>query len=186
MMGKEVFKNKYRIKSARLDKWDYSRDGYYFVTICTKNQKEYFGKIKGIIMNLSEIGKIVCDELLKTPVVRKNVLLDEWIVMPNHVHVIFEIKNKIIRRDAPVGRLYDGGMNLGNEKWKSQSLGAIVNQFKSVCTKRIRKAGFQEFAWHARFYDHIVRNRRSLQQIRKYIQQNSIKWDEDENNPKKY
>ena len=66
---------------------------------------------------------------------------------------------------------------------RSNSLGSIIGQFKSVTTKRIRATGYLNFAWQSRFYDHIIRNENSLQKIREYIGNNPIKWDVDENNP---
>ncbi|MCX7840424.1 MAG: hypothetical protein N2559_13375, partial [Anaerolineae bacterium] len=66
--------------------------------------------------------------------------------------------------------------------WKSNSLGAIIGQFKSVCTKRIWRAGYRDFAWQARFYDHIIRNERALNRIRAYIANNPARWELDRNN----
>ncbi len=67
--------------------------------------------------------------------------------------------------------------------WKPDSLGAIENQFKSACTKRIRAAGYREFGWQRRFYDHIIRDEESLLHIGEYIRYNPNKWDLDEYNP---
>ncbi len=99
MEGK--YKNKYRIDSARLVGYDYSQNGLYFVTICTKERIEFFGEIINREMHLSEIGKIAWEELIQTTLIRKNVILDEWVVMPNHVHVILKIEKETFnRRDA--------------------------------------------------------------------------------------
>lgn len=94
----DLFKNKYRIQTARLRGWDYSSSVWYFVTICTRNRVCYFGDVLRdndgkYSVALSDIGKIVRDELLKTPKIRLNVWLDEWIIMPNHIHAIFVIEN---------------------------------------------------------------------------------------------
>jgi len=86
-----LFQNKYRIKSNRRPFWDYSRFGWYFITICTQHKEHYFGEIVDDEIQLNEIGKIVNDELLKTAQIRENVQLDEFIVIPNHVHVIIII-----------------------------------------------------------------------------------------------
>ncbi len=90
----ELFKDKYRIKSARLKDWDYSQEGYYYITICTKNREPFFGKIINNKVNLSEIGKIVEKEWLKTPQIRNNIQIDEFIIMPNHFHGILIIDYK--------------------------------------------------------------------------------------------
>ena len=105
----EKFQGKYRIPSARLQNWDYTSSGMYFVTICTKNREHYFGEIKEpeiekehSIMNLSEIGKIVETEWLKTSEMRPdmNLELDEYQVMPNHFHAILIIgKNQFNKKE---------------------------------------------------------------------------------------
>lgn len=93
----QKFRGKYRIESARLKNWDYAQSGAYFVTICTKNRKCFFGNIAEEKMQLSEIGKIVANEWQKTAEIRKTVELEAWVVMPNHVHGIL-----IIQNDDPV------------------------------------------------------------------------------------
>ena len=84
----ELYQNKYRVKSTRLKDWDYSNAGWYFVTICVKKLVPYFGKVVKAKMKLSKIGLIVKEEILKTVKIRKNIELDEWVIMPNHVHAI--------------------------------------------------------------------------------------------------
>ena len=80
-------------KSLRLPEYDYSQAGYYFVTICTENKKCLFGKVENGKMILNQFGKIVDEEWKKTLEIRKNVLLDAFIIMPNHVHGILIINN---------------------------------------------------------------------------------------------
>ena len=92
----ELFKNKYRIGSKRLKGWDYSGAGRYFVTICTGNRVCYFGDVADGKMKLSPIGEIVNDEWYKTEQVRQNVKLDEFVVMPNHLHGIIVITNAVL------------------------------------------------------------------------------------------
>src|SRR5512135_1100423 len=91
-----LFKNKYRIESARLRGYDYSSPGLYFVTICTKNRVSYFGDVVNGKMELSPMGNIVADEWQKTPDIRANVQLDEWVVMPNHLHGIIWITHPVV------------------------------------------------------------------------------------------
>ena len=86
MDGDPKFKNKYRIDSARLREFDYSADGYYFVTICTKNHRHYFGEIVDGEMRLSEAGKIAQKCWAEIPEHFPFVKLDESVVMPNHIH----------------------------------------------------------------------------------------------------
>jgi REP element-mobilizing transposase RayT len=224
----EKFKQKYTIKSTRLENYDYAQNGLYFVTICTKDREELFGEIKDGKMVLNDVGKIVQDEWLKTPIIRPNVFLDAWVIMPNHLHIIVEIINPVetprwgvletTHNDAPqlIGEILpiatmempiiaktsqiieperllidpktpQRGVSTGkcggyNPNWKPNSLGSIINQFKSVCTKRIWKLNPITFAWQRNYYDHIIRNDESLNKIREYIIKNPEMWERDRNN----
>ena len=171
------YKNKYRAETTRLKGWDYTSAGWYFVTICTRGRISYFGEIRDSEMQLSPIGKILAEEWQKTAQVRPYVSLDEWIVMPNHIYGIIVIHNDDNVETARRAVSTEGpGL-------KAKSLGAIINQIKSVCTKRIRAAGFMDFGWQPRYYDHIIRDNEDLDRIREYIVGNPYKWDEDEENP---
>lgn len=171
----EKYKNKYRIKSARLPNWDYGSNGMYFITICTQNQEHFFGDIVGGEMQLKEIGEMVETEWLKTFEMRKdmNLQIGEFVVMPNHFHAIIMI-----------------GDNEYNTQTKnkfgpqSKNLASIVRGFKSSVTMFARKNGNIDFAWQSRFYDHIIRNKKSFNNITNYIINNPKKWDEDKFNKK--
>jgi REP element-mobilizing transposase RayT len=190
-----LYKNKYRIESARYLNWDYTSNGYYFVTVCTYNRQSFLGNIIAGKMQLSDMGIIVAREWQKTPQIRPNVQLDEWVVMPNHLHGIIIINNDnhpvtTFQKDNPVetfrrnvSTTTNNNAN-PNNRLQSNSLGSIIGQFKSVCTKQIWKAGFTEFRWQNRFHDHIIRGEKSLHRIRQYIINNPAKWELDRNNPK--
>ncbi len=164
MLESEI--SKYRIDSARLKNWDYSSSGYYFITICTKNMKCFFGWIKNEDFNFSDAGKILKHEWLKTFDIRDNVSIDEWRVMPNHFHAIIVINAQKYSNDT-------------NKNMKSNSLSSIINQFKGNCTRKIRGIGLKEFQWQSRYHDHIIRDEDSLLKIRNYIKYNHLKWQED-------
>lgn len=83
-----LYKNKYRIESSRLKKWDYSAPGHYFITICTKDRKCLFGNVTRGKMILSEMGKIAEQYWREIPDHFNHVKLDEFVVMPNHIHGI--------------------------------------------------------------------------------------------------
>jgi putative transposase len=172
------FKNKYRVESTRLPGWDYSQPGWYFVTICTRDRLCFFGDVVDGAMRLSPIGEIVAEEWRKTPQIRPNVELDEWIVMPNHVHGIIVITVTAVVVETPRRGVSTtmGGLTAG-------SLGAIVGQIKSVCTKRIWAAGYTDFGWQSQFYDRIIRDELTLERVREYIRNNPLKWERDRNNP---
>jgi putative transposase len=173
-----LFNQKYRIESTRLRGWDYSDPGYYFVTICTKDRICYFDKVVHSQVVLSDIGMIVFEEWKETEKKRHNIKLDSWIIMPNHIHGIIIITEKC---DHPVETSRrDVSTTI---KLKPDSLGSIIGQFKSVCAKKIRQMGNDNFEWQSRFYDHIIRNDQSINNIRRYIQYNPKQWDMDRNNP---
>jgi REP element-mobilizing transposase RayT len=153
-MGRDnlYFKNKYRIPSARLQGWDYGDVGEYFITICVNDPKiYYFGEVIYGEMNLSEIGKIVVNEWIKTATIRKNVVLDEFIVMPNHMHGIIVIEYKLnqpgladthlmsepethtMPTETHAMRLYDGGTeNRRDALHASPEQRAGGNEYKNV------------------------------------------------------
>jgi putative transposase len=87
----EKFRGKYRIPPARLQTWDYGSNALYFITICTKNRKHFFGEIANGQMMLSEIGRLAEKYWHEIPEHFPFVILDEFVVMPNHIHGIIEI-----------------------------------------------------------------------------------------------
>jgi len=89
------FQNKYRIESTRLPEWDYSNPGLYFVTICTKNMIEWFGRVSDGKMKLNSLGEVVAKEWRYTPKIRNYVELFEWVIMPNHFHGIIGINETV-------------------------------------------------------------------------------------------
>ena len=159
-------------KPIRLKKYDYSTAGYYYVTICTYNRKELFGYIKDNRMVLNEYGKITEKTWKEIPNHYPNVELDEYIIMPNHIHGVIIINN-------PVGDGHARPVNRNNN-----NLSIIIGSYKSTVTKRINQLNNNSFKWQRFFYDHIIRNDKSLDKIREYISNNPLKWDDDENNTK--
>jgi len=174
------FKGKYRIESSRLESWDYSWPGWYYVTINTRRHQTFFGEISDNTMHLSTIGEIVKEEWLKTAKIRRYLEFDEWQIMPNHLHAIL-----IINQQSGVERTGRARMTgrVVSTTLKPDSLGSILGQFKSACTKRIHNAGYKTFGWQTRFYDHIIRNEEDLSRIRQYIRNNVLKWELDEYHP---
>ena len=177
-----LFKDKYHIESTRLSGWDYAAAGWYFVTICTRDHVLLLGAVIEGKVRLSQAGEIVAEEWLETERLRSNVSLDEWVVMPNHFHGIIIIENVIEGKD-PETPQRGVSSKTDARQWKPDSLGAIINQFKGACTKRIRDAGQRDYAWQSRFYDHIIRSEESLHDIRQYIRDNPLKWEIDKYNP---
>ena len=169
---------RYRSDSIRLPWWDYSQAGWYFVTVCTNKRQCVLGEIVEGSVVLTPAGQIVEEEWWRTVTVRPNVSLDEFVIMPNHLHGILVLNGdhkKTSHRDVST-----------KSRLKPYSLGAIIGQFKSVCTKRIRGCGFSRFGWQKNFYEHIIRDEASLGNIRQYIVDNPAKWELDDDNPKNF
>jgi REP element-mobilizing transposase RayT len=165
-------------KPNRLKNFNYSSSGYYFVTMCTKNRQEYFGNIINNKMILNEYGKITEHYWLEIPKHFNNVKLDEFIVMPNHVHGIIVIKNIF----NPVGNRHACSLQNAICRRQNQLLSNIINLYKSTTSKFIHRSGINSFRWQKSFYDHIIRNEYSLFGILQYIRDNPRNWDEDRNN----
>ena len=171
-----LYQNKYRIESARLKEWDYKNAGWYYVTVCTKNHISWFGKVINCKMILNKLGKIVAREWRQTESIRKNIELDYFVVMPNHIHGIL-----IINHVETTGSVVSHQKNsetihrIVSTTLQPDSLGAVIGQIKSVCTKQIRSLGYKNFAWQPRFYERIIRNEKELYKIRNYIYQNPLR-----------
>ena len=173
------------IKQHRLKGYDYSSNEYYYVTICTKNN--FFGEVVDGKMKLSGIGEVARDFWLKTPDCFNNVILDEWIFMPNHIHGIIVIQNFMNKRDDnnKGGNDSNKGMNApwrvptGLQPLNKNSLSSIINHYKGNVKRWCNKNGYEYFSWQSRFYDHIIRNEKSLFNIREYIINNPLNWDID-------
>jgi REP element-mobilizing transposase RayT len=172
-MANNKFRDRYRVSSARLPQWNYASMGWYFVTICTKNRECLFGEIikssnGDYDIQLSDIGKIARSELFETQVSRPNIVIDTFVIMPNHVHLLLEIS--------------DEGVLKERKTLQPGSLGAVIGWWKSAVTKGALRLD-AHFGWQSRFYDVIVRNETDLNRIRRYIQDNPKEWYRDRNKP---
>lgn len=188
----ELYRNKYLVKSTRLHEWDYSSSGCYFVTICTRNRVCVLGEINGgrdvacnvSTVKLSGIGKIVQQNWLEIPQHFKFIKLDEFIIMPNHVHgiVIITDNKDNFRRDVACN-VSTSGITMAPIFPKRGSLSTVIRSYKASVTKWCNENNIANFAWQDRYYEHIIRNEQSLAGIRKYIVYNPLKWESDEENP---
>ena len=191
----DKFQNKYRIPSARASWWDYGSNAPYFVTICTKNRKHFFGKIVEGEMHLTEIGQSAYDCWNEIPNHFPFVVLDEFVVMPNHIHGIIIIDKPADGADGdgadgvqtqnfaslPVSGLQsqtDHSTTINKFGPQSQNLASIIRGFKIGVTK-FAKTKINGFGWQPRFHDHIIRNEESYQRIKKYIKTNPQNWKSD-------
>ena len=151
-------------KRTRLENYDYSQNGYYFITICTKNKAKLFGNIVGEgfpLPQLSPQGKIANEYILKINEKYPQIQAEKYVVMPNHIHIIFSIDN---------GR--------GNP---SPTITSVVGWLKYNITKQINLAfhtgGNKIF--QRSFHDHIIRDENDYRKIWNYIDSNPIKWQND-------
>lgn len=179
------FKNKYRISSARLQTWDYSNNGAYFITICTQNRHHFFGNINNGIMQLSEIGKLAEQFWYEIPNHFPMVELGNFVVMPNHVHGILIIdktndesfSESVETRQCLVSTIHSNTI-IGSSRFQNQgknTISSIVGSYKSIVTKISRQIN-PNFGWQSLFHDHIIRNSKSFDNIQNYIEQNPLNW----------
>ena len=181
MQPEYKYKGIYNPKSNRLQNYDYSSNWGYFITICTKNRENYFGEIIDGKIILNDFWKIAEKFWLEIPKHFPFVVLDEFVIMPNHIHGIIIIDKQIIveTRQCLVSTERN---NRFQNQWK-WSISSIIWSFKSICTKTINKSQNKIFfAWQANYYDRIIRNEDELQRIRKYIIENPLKWELDKDN----
>jgi putative transposase len=187
---KNKFQNKYRIPSTLLQTWDYANNGAYFITICTKNRKHYFGKIENNEMQLSEIGKLAEEFWLEIPKQFSFIELGNFVIMPNHVHGILIINNIVETRfiESNLNETFEnekqsiqtkqGGITGDKNPMFHDNISRIIRWYKGRCTFEIRKLNLH-FEWQSRFHDHIIQNSNSFEIIQNYIQENPANWEKD-------
>ena len=199
-MDNNKYRNKYRIPSTRLQKWDYGWNAIYFVTICTWHREHYFGEINNGAMCLSPIGTIanVLWHELKNHF--NNIELDAFVVMPNHIHGIIAINNNVNNGDN-IATTHDmvathavetthalslqsqpqSAKTIGQRRFQHQgsgTLSSIVGSYKSAVSRHAHRLGY-DFVWQSRFYDRIIRNNDALTRVQTYIANNPLNWTED-------
>jgi putative transposase len=194
-------------RSIRFRGYDYSAPGAYFVTIDTHRMKCLFGKIVNGVMRLNDYGEIAHAEWLKTPSIRPEIMLDEFQIMPNHMHAIIIIMESgndsvgahgnapiIAHGNAPIiahgNAPVSNGGGIGGAHGRSplrrsaRSLGSLIGGFKSAVTiriNRIRRTPGDKI-WQRNYHEHIIRSSDELRRIRKYIRDNPARWDAEKSN----
>lgn len=168
-------------RSIRLQGYDYSQSGAYFITLCTKDRSCYFDQFE-------QLRSIVELQWQNIPERFPDVEVDEYVIMPNHVHGII-----VIGRDAPCGypeQDVTGFLQQGRKLPKgAHTLGDIVGAFKSLCAnawlRTIKTDNLDAIGkfWQSNYYEHIIRNEEEMDRIRQYISDNPLKWEQDWENP---
>jgi putative transposase len=194
----EKFRNKYRVPSARLKNWDYGTNGAYFITICTKEIQYFFGEVVDKEMNLNAVGVLAEKYWMEIVKQFPYVELGNFQIMPNHMHGILIIDKSVefVETRFIASNLDDeitvetrfiasvqseqaiGGFAGENNPMLAENISRIIRWYKGRCTFEMRKVN-QNFEWHSRFYDHIIRNSESFERIQNYIEENPSKWEED-------
>ena len=170
-----VFRNPQRRKKG----FDYARNGYYYITICTKYRYPWFGKIRDGNVVLSECGAIVKNQWKWLEKQYNYIRLDEFIVMPDHFHGIVQIDNDTICKHG-VDAVRERHLQTKTKKQTitethHKTVGRIIGAFKTTSSKIIHIAGHTFFSWQRSFHDRIIRNDMELYRIRAYIRYNPSK-----------
>jgi putative transposase len=163
-----------RRRSLRLAGYDYSSMGAYFLTICVKNRTALFGKIINGKMVNNENANLVISNWTKLPAHYPHIVLDSFIVMPNHVHGII----MIISENKQV-------VWAGLKSAPTKPLSEFVRAFKTFSSRAInlRLGTSGQSIWQRSYYEHVIRNEASLNRIREYIVTNPLRWHLDKENP---
>jgi len=169
-------------KNIRLRNFDYSSEFSHYITICTRDRQWFFGKIINGKMEYSPVGEIAGLFWSKIPNHFPHVILDEFIIMPNHMH-------GIIKLDYRIGTCHGMSLLSPNENINqiqfnkfghpvSGSVSMIINHYKSAVKRWCNSNGHEMFSWQSRYYDHIINEFKDLCRIRKYIKSNPDNWEE--------
>ena len=200
----DKFQNKYRIPSDRWQTWDYGSNGAYFITICIQNRRHFFGEIidstipDESIMHLNDMGEMAEKYWVEIPQYFPFVSLGNFVIMPNHMHGILIIDNPTIVQTRLIASLSDlqsptpestsennstpttktGGITGDKNPMFHENISRIIRWYKGRCSFEIRKT-HSDFGWQSRFYDHIIRNSASYENIQNYISNNPQNWIKD-------
>jgi putative transposase len=204
-------------KQIRLPNFDYSENGYYFVTVSTYDRRNIFGRIENNQAILNDAGNMIDFWWSEIPVHFCGVRLEQRIIMPNHIHAIINIVGAdrcvrpILNNNTPpipdddirtsskterypeiMGRQMSDHDRIGNDGRTHRSaptVSGMIQWFKTMSTndyiRNVKNNGWPPFnkrLWQRSFHDHIIRNERSLNAIRRYIAKNPVNWEQDIDN----
>ena len=164
-------------KHNRLPGFDYSTDNLYFITSCVHNRDCCFGEIRNKDMMLNIFGEIAERQWQWITNHYPYVFSHAFVVMPNHIHLIIEIKSD---QTCDVGTGRDLSLqNRDPSLPKIKSIPELIGAYKTTTSKQIHEAGMRNFAWQRSFYDRIIRDDEAYQNIKRYILSNPSKWNDD-------
>ncbi|MGI2907312.1 transposase [Tolypothrix sp. VBCCA 56010] len=200
----ENYIRKFYRRSLRLRGYDYSQAGAYFITICTNKRKCLFGNVLNNDVNINDLGNIVFYFWHSLPSKYSQIELDQFVIMPNHLHGIVVINDVEAIHELPLQKVHNGeiheSINAGTihesinietihklslRERRNMLLPKAVGYFKMNSAKAInQKLSFSgQSLWQRNYYEHIIRNEAELDRIRQYIWNNPVKWQLDCDNP---
>ena len=172
-----------RRRSLRLTGYDYAQAGAYFVTICTRDRVCLFGEVVEGSMRLNAAGELATKLWSDIPTRFPETDLDLFIVMPNHVHGITVLPERLV--GAPL-------VGARSQKTAVPAVGTIVGAFKSIFALKyirgVKENDWQPFhrsVWQRNYYEHVIRDEADLGRVRRYIDENPLRWDFDDENPQR-
>lgn len=176
-----------RRRVLRLPDFDYTQDGAYFITMVTQGRRCLLGRIEDSEMHLSEAGSLIENAWIQLPERFPSLAIDQFVVMPNHLHGILTIGEGT----DPVGAPLVGARPAREDEERAHPvLGDIVGALKSLTTveyiRNVKEAQWPPFEgklWQRNYYEHIIRDSDALERIREYIMANPANWALDPENP---
>ena len=162
-------------KSIRLKNYDYTKHNGYFITICVQDMESIFGVIKDNKVILNELGNRANEFWLEIPKHFHNVVIDQYVIMPNHIHGIIGIIDDFFLKKSSVGVQYIEPRLSKFQGTVKGSIGSIIRSYKASVTRWANLKEFR-FKWQRNYYDRIIRTEKELENIRGYIFYNPLKW----------
>jgi REP element-mobilizing transposase RayT len=175
-------RHKHRRRSVRLPGYDYSWPGAYFVTICTYGRDCLFGAFAGGRVRLSECGRAARDEWLRSAAVRPGIVLDAFVIMPNHLHGIIILTPESQLNVSDVGAHSCAPLQPPPLQRRPRSLSSFIACYKATVTRGVNRSRGTPGArvWHRNYYERVVRDDDELARARGYISRNPARWPDDD------
>ncbi|MBI3328275.1 MAG: transposase [Nitrospinae bacterium] len=172
-------------RSLRLEGYDYSQAGAYFVTICTQHREFLFGDVVDGTMVLNRYGAIALRCWNDLSHHYRNMESDAFVVMPNHVHGIIILADPVGAGLKPAPTDSAHALVAAPPGRKKHPLSEIVRAFKTFSSRRINESRGTSGTsiWQRNYYEHIIRDDESKDRIREYIATNPLRWEIDRENP---
>ncbi|NQT77975.1 MAG: transposase [Bacteroidetes bacterium] len=202
-----LYQNKYRIESNRWQFWNYSAPGSYFLTVTVQGRNRILGRIENSKMKLSDAGIIVSNCFVEIPTYHKRIVLDEWVIMPNHFHCIItlgdidfdngvsvigddiavdkihvdKIHEFYLRKNQPTKTITVNNIKQYRALRRKMLIPKIMGKLKMQTSKQINilnnTAGNKN--WQSDYHDHVIRSSSEHLRIKQYIKNNPLHWKDD-------